>query len=85
MKNYLKLCLVTNQIDQPLSKYLEFISKPIAGGISMLQIRDKLKNSSIDNAINIFDILAYNSSQEVRNKMLKEFYKSYCLGMAFLE
>jgi thiamine-phosphate pyrophosphorylase len=44
MKNNLKLCLITHQQEQDLSSYLEFISKAILGGVTMLQLRDKSKS-----------------------------------------
>jgi len=44
MKNNLKLCLITHQQEQDLFQYLEFISKAILGGVTMLQLRDKSKS-----------------------------------------
>ena len=46
MKKHLKLCLITNQQEQSISQYLEFIDNAISGGVTMLQLRDKSKNFS---------------------------------------
>ena len=37
----LRLCLVTNIGDRPLSQYIDFIKKAIAGGVTMVQLREK--------------------------------------------
>lgn len=45
IRNALKLCLVTNiKTQQPLFEYLGFIIKAAAGGITMVQLREKGQN-----------------------------------------
>jgi thiamine-phosphate pyrophosphorylase len=47
MKNsYLKLCLVTNQNTQSLDSYEQFILRALAGGVTMIQLRDKNRNTA---------------------------------------
>ena len=41
LSNQLKLCLITNITDQSISEYMKFIEKAIAGGVTMVQLREK--------------------------------------------
>lgn len=40
----LKLCLITNITNQSISEYMEFIKQAIAGGVTMIQLREKSIN-----------------------------------------
>ncbi len=44
LPNKLKLCLITNQANQNVYKYLEIIAEAIRGGVTMVQLRDKSRN-----------------------------------------
>ena len=37
----LKLCLVTNIGNKPFHEYLQFIEQAVAGGVTMVQLREK--------------------------------------------
>jgi len=44
LPNKLKLCLITNQTDQTIQKYIEIIKEADHGGVTMVQLRDKSRN-----------------------------------------
>lgn len=44
LRNKLKLCLITNQANQNIHKYIEIIKEAVRGGVTMVQLRDKSRN-----------------------------------------
>lgn len=44
IKKHLKLCLVTNQLNQDIIEYSKLIELAISGGVSMVQLRDKFRS-----------------------------------------
>lgn len=44
IKNHLKLCLITNAQFAAFPQYEEFILQAVAGGVTLIQLRDKSKN-----------------------------------------